>query len=117
MKKNTALVSLTVGIAILAGCSGKKTTSSTEARTEMESKWAPMVGKATKTEFVEQYGDAEWCKPIEDTGEETCRFYLKKGIKWVGDKKDHKHFEQGDNIVADFDSKGVLKTFKAAAQR
>ena len=110
------LMTLVVCFLFLSGCAGKKA-SSEEARKELESKWNPQVGKATKTEFVEQFGDAEWCKPDENSGEEVCRFYLKKGTKWIGDKKDRKHFEQGDDIVANFDGSGILKSLKAKAQR
>ena len=109
---SAAVLALAAG---LGGCAGKETT--TDAREKLESTWAPQIGKATKAEFVEKYGDAEWCKPHEESGEETCRFYLKKGTKWLGDKKDRKHFESGDDVVADFDNTGVLKAFKAKAQR
>lgn len=113
--KHVAITVVGIALAGLVGCAGNKVNSA-EATKQLEAKWSPAVGKATKQEFVENYGDAEWCKP-EESGEETCRFYLKKGTKWLGDKKDRKHFEQGDDVVATFDGAGVLKSFKAKAQR
>lgn len=103
--------------AVVAGCASKQTASSTDVKKELETKWEKRVGSATKSDFVEDFGDPEWCRPSEDTGTETCRFYKKKGTKWMGEKTDRKHYEAFDEIVADFDSKGVLRSFKANAQR
>lgn len=106
---------LVVAAAII-GCSSKQTTSQ-EARKNLEAKFAPQIGTATKTEFVEHFGNAEWCK-IEASGGETCRFYRKKGTKWLGDeKRDKKSFEQFEQVIAEFDTNGVLKDFKASAQK
>src|SRR5688572_5587240 len=101
---------LWLAIAVLwVGCASKKTSS--EARQELESKWSDKVGVATKSDFIEQYGNAEWCQP--DTNGETCRFYYKKGTKWMGDnKRDKKSFETFDEVVAEFDSSGKLKGYK-----
>jgi len=98
------------------GCASKKTTSS-EAVDQLEEKWAAKVGQATKSDFVEQFGNAEWCRPSA-TGEETCRFYKKKATVWTGDnKRDKKSYEAFDEVVAEFDMSGKLKSYKANAQR
>ncbi len=114
--KTLALITAVLSFVMLTGCSGKKSSSS-DALKELEAKWTPAVGKATKSEFVENYGNAQWCKPDENSGEETCRFYLKKGTKWLGDAKDRAHIDQGDDVVANFDNAGILQSFKAKAQR
>lgn len=104
---------LMTGILIL-GCSSKQT--SAEAKAGLEKKYTPKVGIATKSELVEEFGNAEWCK-VEATGGETCRFYLKKGMRWVGEKRDKKNVEQFDEVVAQFDGSGVLRSFKSNAIR
>ena len=104
-------------ILITIGCSHKPTTA--EAKKSIEDKYTPKVGAATKRELVEEYGSPEWCK-LEEAGNETCRFYKKRGTKWIGDKetkRDKKNVEQFDQVIADFDSDGVLRKFKADAQR
>jgi hypothetical protein len=113
--KKTLLFSL---LLVLASCSHKKETTA-EAGKNLEDKWTPKVGSATKNEFIEEYGNPEWCKQ-EDSGLETRRFYRKKGTKWIGDKetkRDKKPIEQYDQVIADFDTHGVLKAFKSSAQR
>jgi len=103
---------------LLTSCAGKKETT-TEAAEKLKSKWDPKVGSATKNEFIEEYGNPEWCKQS-DTGAETCRFYRKKGTKWIGDKqtkRDKKPVEQYDQVIADFDENGVLKKFTSKSQR
>ena len=101
---------------VTAGCSHKETTSA-QAQKALEEKYTPQIGTATKTELVQEFGNPEWCKPNEETGEETCRFYNKKGVQWMGDKMDRKHYEKFDQVVANFDSKGILRSFKADALR
>lgn len=113
--KKTLLIALTL---ILASCAGKKETT-VEAGEKLKNKWEPKVGSATKNEFVEEYGNPEWCKQ-EASGDETCRFYRKKGTKWIGDKetkRDKKPVEQYDQVIADFTADGVLKKFTSTAQR
>ncbi len=110
----TLFILLALGLAV--GCASKKATSG-EARVELEEKWSPKVGSATKSELVEVFGNAEWCR-ADAIGEETCRFYKKKGTQWMGDdKRDKKSYETFDEVVATFDTKGVLKNYKANAQR
>ena len=100
---------------ILTGCASKQT-SSADARQDLENKWSKRVGSATKSDFIEQFGTAEWCRP-QPTGDETCRFYKKLATKWMGEsKRDKKSYEAFEEVVADFDSNGTLKTFKANAQ-
>lgn len=102
-------------LAFLVGCAGKET-STEEAREELLDKWTPKVGSATKSQFVEQFGNPEWCRK-RDSGAETCRFYNKRGVKWMGDAKDRKSYVQYDQVVADFDGNGVLRSFEGDSQR
>ena len=111
--KNLAIVFLT--LITLTSCSSKETTTE-EAREELLDKWTPKVGTATKSQFVEQFGTAEWCRK-RDSGAETCRFYNKRGVKWMGDAKDRKSYVQYDQIIADFDGNGVLRSFEGDSQR
>lgn len=109
----------TLGIAVfllvaVIGCSSKE--SSSNAREKIDNKWGDRIGKATKSDLVEDFGNAEWCRPS-DSGTETCRFYRKKGTKWMGEVKDRKSFEQFDEVMAEFDQNGVLRSYKSNAQR
>lgn len=101
---------------IVACSSGPETTK--EAKEKLEENFSEKIGTATKGDLVEYFGNAEWCK-LEDSGRETCRFYRKKGTKWIGEKnqKDKKAIETGDQIIAEFDQEGILRGFKASAQR
>lgn len=114
MKKLTSLFLIAI---IFTGCSSSPETSK-QAQAKLEENFEEKIGSATKSELVEYFGNAEWCK-LEDSGRETCRFYLKKGIKWIGEKlqKDKKALETGNQIIAEFDKDGVLRAFKASAQR
>jgi hypothetical protein len=100
----------------LSSCAHKETTSA-DAKKALVGRYEERIGKATKEDLIEDFGNPEWCRPQEETGNETCRFYRKKDTKWMGGKKDRVHYEAYDQIFADFDSSGVLKTFKASAQR
>ncbi len=92
-------------------------TSSANAKELLEEKYRPLVGKATKNDFIENFGEAEWCRPAGD-GEETCRYYKKVQTKWVGEEKtSKKDYLAYDEVVADFSRDGTLKDFKAKAQR
>lgn len=113
MKLVFSLILLTV---FFLGCASKKTATSAEAKAELETKYSAKVGTATKMELIEEFGNAEWCK-FEDHGGETCRFYVKKGTRWVGDKRDRKSVDQFDEVIAEFDKGGVLKTYKTRAGR
>ena len=113
--KNLLVALLVVGVSV--SCSSKKGVSSTEAQEKLHETWSAKVGSATKSELVEHFGNAEWCRK-DEIGEETCRFYKKKGTVWMGDdKRDKKSYESFDEVVATFDTKGVLKTYKSNAQR
>lgn len=102
---------------LLTGCASAPETSK-KAQEKLEQNFTDKIGSATKTDLVEYFGNAEWCK-VEESGGETCRFYRKKGTKWIGEKdiKDKKALETGDQIIAEFDRDGILRGFKASAQR
>jgi len=109
------MMAMTAGLVV--GCaSGGKVTESSDARKDLEQRYEKRVGAATKQDFVTEFGPANWCRQ-QPTGEETCRFYKKLATKWMGDKKDRVHREAFDEIVAEFDGEGTLKSFKANAQR
>lgn len=102
---------------VLISCSHHHETTK-EALAKLEQDFSGQVGTATKGDLIESFGNAEWCK-VEDSGTETCRFYRKKGTKWIGEKnqKDKKPVETSDQVVAEFDKDGILRSFKASAQR
>jgi hypothetical protein len=101
---------------LLAGCSHKSDISSSAARQELDDRYKNRIGSATKSDFTQAFGNAEWCRQ-QPGGEETCRFYLKKGTNWMGDLKDRKEYEAFDEVIADFDPNGILRSYKANAQR
>ena len=106
---------LSLAAFLVMSCSHQQT--ATQAREALESRYTPRIGKATKQDIMEEFGNPEWCK-LDDSGSETCRFILKKGVKWVGtDNTDKTELMQFDQITAQFDSDGVLRSFKANAQR
>lgn len=99
----------------LAGCaSGPKMSS--EIQGDLQEKWGDRVGKATKSDLVQEFGQAEWCRS-RTVGGETCRFRKNRGMKWTGPEKDRKHHATFDEIVAEFDANGVLRGAEAKAQR
>lgn len=103
----------------LAACSHKQVgdgLTSSEARSKLEKTYKDKVGSATKTDFIEYFGSANWCRPKEPG--ETCRFYKKIGTKWIGeDGRDKKNLEMFDEVIADFDGKGTLRNYEVSAQR
>jgi len=107
----------TLGALLLISCAHHQETTQ-EARQKLEQDFSKEVGTATKADLIDRLGIAEWCK-LETSGTETCRFYLKKGTKWIGEKnqKDKKPVETGDQVIAEFDKDGILRSFKASAQR
>ena len=100
----------------VVGCASQKVVESSNASKDLEDRYSGRVGAATKTDFVQEFGNANWCRP-QPTGEETCRFYKKLTVKWDGEKTDRTHREAFDEMIADFDQNGVLKSFKANSQR
>ena len=118
MKKVLTVLAI-VSLSLSAACASKSSTeTSAEAKKQLDDKWSPKVGTATKSEFVEEFGNASWCRPKESgDGEETCRFLRNKGTKWLGEKTDRKSVTQHDEIVAEFDHNGVLRSYKSTAQR
>ena len=103
-------------LTLLAACSSEKVTDSGSARRDIEERYNNRVGVATKQDFVQEFGPANWCRQ-QPTGDESCRFYKKITTKWMGEKTDRVHRETFDEVIAEFDSNGVLKSFKANAQR
>lgn len=100
---------------VIAGCAHKETSSQIRAR--LDSRWESQLGSATKSELIEDFGIPDWCRK-EESGEESCRFFKRKGTQWVGEKKTEKrYYSTYDEILADFDNQGKLKNFKTNAQR
>jgi len=104
----------------LAACSSKQVgdgMTSSEARKKLDEEYKEKVGSATKTDFVEYFGSANWCRVKEPNGE-TCRFYKKIGTKWIGEEgRDKKNLEMFDEVVAVFDGSGKLRSYEVNAQR
>ena len=103
---------------VFTHCSHQKENTA-QAEKSLQDRYEPKVGSATKNELVEEFGNPEWCK-VEPSGSETCRFYHKKGTVWIGDKdnkRDKKPVEEFDQVIADFDGNGTLRSFKSSAQR
>jgi hypothetical protein len=102
---------------LIVSCASKPTTSSEQVKKELTTKWQDRVGQSTKTDFVEEFGQAEWCEQ-EDTSEK-CRFLRKKGTNWVGEKNeaDKKRVDMFDQITATFDKDGILRAIDVKAQR
>ncbi len=105
-------------VVVLGGCASKQGVPSSEALSSLDEKYTSRVGKATKADFVEEFGQANWCRPAASgSGEESCRFYKRIGTKWMGEKDNRSHRETFDEVFTEFDASGVLKSFKANAQR
>jgi hypothetical protein len=109
----TALLALFATLALVS-CSHHETTA--DAKKKLDKKYEDLVGTATKNDLVQEFGTPEWCR-MQDSGWENCRFYRKKGTQWMGPKTDRTHYDSYDQIMAEFDGNGVLKSFKASAQR
>ena len=114
MKK---MLMVLIPLSLSLSCTNKEVTTA-EAEKKLSDKYTPKVGVATKNEIMEEFGNPEWCKP-DASGSETCRFYRKKGTKWIGEKeqKDKKALERFEQIIADFDTNGILRGFKSSAQQ
>jgi hypothetical protein len=111
-----SLLVLTAVVVVIGGCSSNQPKSE-KALEKLESRFSDRVGKARKSELVEYFGTADWCRPNESTGGETCRFYKKTGTAWVGEKRDKKNYLQYDEVMVELDSKGILREFTPSAQR
>lgn len=101
---------------VAVSCATKKDVDTSDARKELEDRYMRRVGTATKSDFIQEFGAPNWCRP-QNTGEETCRFYKKLGTKWMGDASNRSHYDQFDEMEVDLDTDGKLKGFKANAQR
>lgn len=113
--KSSALLSLF----ILAACASNPTPrgeNTAEATAELERRYAEKVGRAQKSELVEEFGPARWCEAKAGQAEQ-CRFYRNMGTRWRGDKEDRTHYEAFDEVIADFDGNGNLRAYKVKAQR
>ncbi len=107
---------LVLALLALGACSGSKVKTSAEALKDIHKKYEERVGKATKSELVEEFGQADWCEQ-KPAGPETCRFYKPMGTMWKGDKENRTRYEAFDEVVAEFDPQGVLRDYKARSQR
>jgi len=102
---------------LVTACSHKPVlTTSSDAQKDLQAKYTNQIGTATKEDFIQEFGPANWCR--DESGEQTCRFYKKIKTEWMGQPPtDRVHRETFDEVVATFDTNGNLKTFKATAQR
>jgi hypothetical protein len=107
---------LFIGLTLLASCASKPETSTSDALAELEKRYADKIGKATKSEFVEDFGQPMWCEQ-KPGGAENCRFYRRMGTRWKGDPQNRTHYDAYDEMLAEFDPKGFLREYKAKAQR
>lgn len=103
-----------VALGIVGCASGPKMSS--EIQAELKEKWEDRVGKATKSDLVQEFGQAEWCRS-RTIGGETCRFRKNLGTQWTGPETDRKHHAMFDEVVADFDANGILRSAETKAQR
>lgn len=102
---------------VMVSCASKqKSESTSNALKDLDSRYSEKVGKANKTELVEEFGTADWCEPKPGGGEK-CRFYKAMGLQWRGDKENRTKYQTFDEVVADFDSQGTLREYKARSQR
>lgn len=100
----------------LGACSSSKVKSSADALKDIHKKYQEQIGKATKSDLVEEFGQADWCEQ-KPSGPETCRFYKALGTMWKGDKENRTRYEAFDEVVAEFDAQGTLRDYKAKSQR
>lgn len=109
----------TIGLLLIAACSSKPVTQSEESRKDLDKTWKARIGSTTKTDMVEEFGNAEWCTQDEAGATETCRFLRKKGVKWVGEKNDtdKKRVDQFDQVIGTFDRQGILRDIETKVQR
>jgi len=113
IQKLTLLTGLS--LFLIAGCAHQQE-SSQEAESKLNETFGEKIGVAKKSELVEHFGTAQWCRP-NDFGGETCRFYRKKGTQWVGEKRQKTSYLQYDEGIAVFDQDGILKRFTGGSQR
>lgn len=106
-----------ISLFLIAACASKSITpTSSNAQRDIEERLNDRIGKATKQDLVQEFGTANWCRP-QPGGDESCRFYKRIGTAWSGDTANRVHRETYDEVFADFDSNGLLKSFKANSQR
>jgi hypothetical protein len=107
-----------VVVVLSVGCASKskKGETTAEALQDLEKRYSEKVGTSQKSELVEEFGSPAWCEP-KPGGAESCRFYRSMGRQWRGDKDNRTSYEAFDEVIADFDPQGRLRTYKARAQR
>lgn len=110
------LLTIAIALLVVAACSSQKNVTSADAEKSLKQRYEAKIGSATKTELVQEFGNPEWCRD-NDMGGETCRFYKKLDTKWMGPTTDRKNYSTYDEVVADFDTNGVLQKYDAKAQR
>lgn len=103
-------------LVLLAACASKKGINTATAVEDLNRRYSDRVGKAYKTELVEEFGTASWCEPMPGGGE-NCRFYKSLGTQWRGDKEHRNRYEAFDEVIAEFDAQGVMRDYKVRAQR
>lgn len=101
-------------LALGACASGEKMSS--EIQAELAEKWQDRVGRATKSDMVQDLGQPEWCRS-RTVGGETCRFRRNLGTKWTGPETDRKHHAMYDEVIAEFDASGILRKADVKTQR
>ncbi len=120
MKLSTLTLHLTLAVVATAllGCASKekKGQSTAEALRDLEMRYSEKVGTSHKSELTEEFGSPQWCEP-KPGGAESCRFYRSMGRQWRGDKDNRTSYEAFDEVVAEFDPNGKLRSYKARAQR
>ena len=100
---------------LLMGCASGTVTSK-DSRESIKDDYKDKVGVATKTDLIEDFGPAQWCRP-QDGGGETCLFRRDIGTKWVGPKLNRKSVPTYDELSADFDFQGKLRSYEVTTQR
>lgn len=119
MRKLQLVSGVLFALVLATGCASKgdgKGQTTADALADLDERYAGKVGKSHKSELVEEFGSPQWCEP-KAAGTESCRFYRSMGKKWKGDKENRTSYEAFDEVVADFDPQGKLRTYKARAQR
>lgn len=116
MKTSFTGISVGIALGLTAACASKKAFNTADALQDLNHRYESRVGKATKSELVEEFGQADWCEQ-KPGGTETCRFYKALGTVWKGDKENRTRYDSYDEVTADFDTQGVLRDYKARSQR
>lgn len=109
------LITLLIVLFVTA-CSSTREVTSDNATTDFAKTFNSKLGTANKADLVSEFGGLEWCRQENAPGE-TCRFHFKKGKRWAGKDRFKKAVEQYEEITAQFDENGILRSFKSKYQR